>query len=250
MNNQQLLRYSRHLLLNEISIENQEKLLNASILVIGCGGLANAALPYLAASGVGNIIIADNDHIDQSNLQRQIAYTEQDIGKNKAQTMATFLQARQSDCTITILATRLEQAQLHQLAPQCHLILDCSDNYTTRHAINQAAVSAKKPLISAAASQFNGQLAIYRPDLANQPCYACLFDPNESTTQQCATFGIFSPIVGIIGSMQAAEALKILMGLPSQSGILHCYQGLTSQWQTYHFQQNPQCPVCHSFSKP
>ncbi|XXQ68840.1 HesA/MoeB/ThiF family protein [Neisseriaceae bacterium B1] len=244
MNDQDLLRYSRHLLLNEISTEQQMRLQNSSILCIGCGGLAAAALPYLAGSGVGKLIIADDDTIDPTNLPRQITYTEANIGCLKAETMANFLRARHSGCDIVVLNQRLSNTDLANFAPQVDLIIDCSDNYATRQAVNVAAVAARIPLVSAAAIRFDGQLAVYRADLDNEPCYACLFDSPENNDDSCATFGVFAPLVGIMGSLQAAETLKILLGLPSQSGILHCYQALGGTWQDFRFTKNPNCQVC------
>lgn len=246
MNNQDLLRYSRHLLLNEISLEQQSQLQNSTILCVGCGGLAAAALPYLAGSGVGKLIIADDDIIDITNLPRQITYTEANIGSLKTQSMAAFLHARQANCEIVVLNQRLSATELAQLAPQADLIIDCSDNYATRQAVNAAAVAARKPLVSAAATRFDGQLAVYRADQNNQPCYACLFNNPENSNDSCATFGVFAPLVGIMGSLQAAEALKILLNLPSQSGTLHCYQALSGTWQQFKISKNPYCPVCKS----
>ncbi len=244
MNDQDLLRYSRHLLLNEISPKQQSQLQHTTILCIGCGGLAAAALPYLAGSGVGKLIIADDDVIDITNLPRQITYTETDIGSLKTQSMANFLRTRNSTCEIVALNQRLSTTELAQLAPQADLIIDCSDNHATRHAVNAAAVAARKPLVSAAAARFDGQLAVYRADQNNQPCYACLFDNPENNDGNCATFGVFAPLIGIMGSLQAAEALKILLNLPSQSNILHCYQALSGTWQQFKISKNPNCPVC------
>lgn len=244
MNDDDLLRFSRHLLLNEINESQYEVLQNTTILCIGCGGLAAAALPYLAASGIGQMIIADDDYIDSSNLPRQITYTEQDIGSLKGEKLVQFLRARNHKLLIRFINQRLNAEDLHALAPQCHLILDCSDNYATRQAVNAAAVHAKKPLVSAAAIRFDGQLATYRADLPEQACYACLFDAAENQDGGCATFGVFAPLVGIMGSLQAAEALKLLLGLPVQSGQLRCYQALSGTWQTFQFGKNPHCPVC------
>lgn len=248
MNDKQLLRYSRHILLNEIGIENQQKLIDACVLVVGCGGLAAAALPYLVAAGIGKLIIADHDHIDDTNLQRQITYTEQDVGCLKVASMASFLKQRQTDCQITAINKRLNQQDLIALLPQCDVILDCSDNYETRHTINHATQLLPKPLISAAVTGFKGQIAIYRPDLADSACYACLFHPQEQHQQSCATFGVYSPIVGIIGSFQAAEAMKIIMGLPTQHNQLFCYDGLSNHWQTLRLTKRNNCPICQKTS--
>ena len=240
----QLLRYSRHILLNEIGVEGQEKLCRATVLVVGCGGLGAAVLPYLAASGVGRLILADDDTVDETNLQRQTAYAESDVGQYKALVMQRFLQQRNSACRIDALTERLDEAQLNALLPQCQAVVDCCDNFATRQAVNRAAVACKTPLISGAAVRFAGQLAVYRPDTDDSPCYACLFDMPHADDGACAVFGVFSPLVGVIGAAQAAETLKVLLGLPSPVGVLQCYNALSGEWQRFRFGKNPQCPVC------
>ncbi|EIG24554.1 HesA/MoeB/ThiF family protein [Neisseria sicca] len=245
MNDHQLLRYSRHILLDEIGIEGQEKILAARVLVVGCGGLGAAALPYLAASGVGKLIIADHDTIDDTNLQRQTAFTEADIGQAKAQVMAGRLKAVNSACDITALTEKLDEARLTELMRTADIVLDCTDNYPTRQAINRAAVATRTPLVSGAAVRFEGQIAVYRPDLPDSPCYACLFDGDTADDGACALFGVFSPLVGIIGATQAAEALKILTGAGEPAhGKLTTYNALTAKWQTFRVHKNPDCGVC------
>lgn len=244
MNDQQLLRYSRHILLNEISIEGQQKWLDACILVVGCGGLGAAVLPYLAASGIGKLIIADDDVIDETNLPRQICYTEADIGCLKTKTMKRYLQQLNSGCLIETHHTRLDAQTLAHLMPLCDVVVDCSDNFTTRQAINAAAVQTKKPLVSGSAIRFDGQLAVYRADLSNSPCYHCLFNHEAAHDSNCATFGVFAPLVGMIGASQAAETLKILAGLPSETGVLRCYNALSNQWQSFRFSKQHNCTVC------
>lgn len=243
MNDPQLLRYSRHILLNEIGIENQEKLLQSSILVVGCGGLGAAALPYLAASGVGKLIIADHDTIDDTNLQRQITYAEHDSGSLKAHIMAQFLRERNSTCDIEVHTQFLQSTQLNELVSRVDVVLDCSDNYATRQAINAACVAHRKPLVSGAAVRFDGQLVVYRADLGGA-CYHCLFDMAQADDGACALFGVFSPLVGVIGTMQAVDALKILMNLPVSDNVLRCYSALNGVWTQFKFTQNPQCSVC------
>lgn len=245
MNDAQLLRYSRHILLDEIGIEGQEKILAARILVVGCGGLGAAALPYLAASGVGSLVIADHDTIDDTNLQRQTAFTEADIGQAKAQVMKRRLNALNSTTDITALTEKLTEARLTELMHAADTVLDCSDNFPTRQAVNRAAVATRTPLVSAAAVRFEGQIAVYRPDLPDSPCYACLFDGETATDGACALFGVFSPLVGIIGATQAAEALKILTGAGEPAhGRLTTYNALTGKWQEYRIPRNPGCSVC------
>ena len=245
MNDQQLLRYSRHILLDEIGIEGQEKMLAASVLVVGCGGLGAAALPYLAASGVGKLIIADHDTIDDTNLQRQTAFTEADIGQSKAQVMAGRLKAVNSACDITALTEKLDEARLIGLMHTADIVLDCTDNYPTRQAINRAAVATRTPLVSGAAVRFEGQIAVYRSDLPDSPCYACLFDGDTADDGACALFGVFSPLVGIIGATQAAEALKVLAGIGTPAhGKLMTYDALAGEWHTFRLERRPECRVC------
>ncbi|WP_373742228.1 ThiF family adenylyltransferase [Neisseria sp.] len=245
MNDRQLLRYSRHILLDEIGIQGQERLLSATVLAVGCGGLASAALPYLAASGIGRLIIADGDAVDETNLQRQILFTEADIGRNKAEAAAGRLKQLNSGVHITALGKHLTEADLHTLAVQADAVADCCDNFATRQAVNRACVAAKTPLVSGAAARFEGQLAVYRPDLPDSPCYACLFDGGDADDGSCALFGVFSPLVGIIGTAQAAATVNLLTGAgTARHGVLHTYNALSGEWQQFAFHKNPQCRVC------
>ena len=245
MDDRDLLRYSRHLLLDEIGIEGQQKLLDAAVLVVGCGGLGAAALPFLAAAGVGRLIIADDDTIDDTNLQRQTAFCEADIGQSKAEVLQGRLIALNSRTQISALNERLSEARLLELVQSVDLVLDCCDNFATRQAVNRACVAARTPLVSGAAVRFEGQIAVYRPDLPDTPCYACLFDGESANDGACAVFGVFSPLVGIIGTTQAAEALKLLMGIGANaSGELLLYDALANEWQRLAFDKNPACRVC------
>ena len=245
MDDRDLLRYSRHLLLDEIGIEGQQKLLDAAVLVIGCGGLGAAALPFLAAAGVGRLIIADDDTIDDTNLQRQTAFCEADIGQSKAEVLQGRLNALNSRTQISALNERLSEARLLELVQSVDLVLDCCDNFATRQAVNRACVAARTPLVSGAAVRFEGQIAVYRPDLPDTPCYACLFDGESANDGACAVFGVFSPLVGIIGTTQAAEALKLLMGIGANAtGELLLYDALANEWQRLAFDKNPACRVC------
>ena len=176
MDDRDLLRYSRHILLDEIGIEGQEKLLSSAVLVIGCGGLGAAALPFLAAAGVGRLILADHDEVDETNLQRQTAFNEGDIGRNKAETLSGRLKSINSRCETVALPHYLDGDELAEQVRRADVVLDCSDNFATRQALNRACVAAAKPLVSGAAARFDGQLAVYRPDFSDSPCYACLFD--------------------------------------------------------------------------
>lgn len=245
MDDRDLLRYSRHLLLDEIGIEGQQKLLDAAVLVVGCGGLGAAALPFLAAAGVGRLMIADDDTIDDTNLQRQTAFCEADIGQSKAEVLQGRLNALNSRTQISALNERLSEARLLELVQSVDLVLDCCDNFATRQAVNRACVAARTPLVSGAAVRFEGQIAVYRPDLPDTPCYACLFDGESANDSACAVFGVFSPLVGIIGTTQAAEALKLLMGIGANaSGELLLYDALANEWQRLAFDKNPACRVC------
>ena len=245
MDDRDLLRYSRHLLLDEIGIEGQQKLLDAAVLVIGCGGLGAAALPFLAAAGVGRLMIADDDTIDDTNLQRQTAFCEADIGQSKAEVLQGRLNALNSRTQISALNERLSEARLLELVQSVDLVLDCCDNFATRQAVNRACVAARTPLVSGAAVRFEGQIAVYRPDLPDTPCYACLFDGESANDGACAVFGVFSPLVGIIGTTQAAAALTLLMGIGANaSGKLLLYDALANEWQRLAFDKNPACRVC------
>lgn len=245
MDDRDLLRYSRHLLLDEIGIEGQQKLLDAAVLVVGCGGLGAAALPFLAAAGVGRLMIADDDTIDDTNLQRQTAFCEADIGQSKAEVLQGRLNALNSRTQISALNERLSEARLLELVQSVDLVLDCCDNFATRQAVNRACVAGRTPLVSGAAVRFEGQIAVYRPDLPDTPCYACLFDGESANDGACAVFGVFSPLVGIIGTTQAAEALKLLMGIGANaSGELLLYDALANEWQRLAFDKNPACRVC------
>lgn len=244
MNDAQLLRYSRHILLDEIGIDGQEKLAQASVAVIGCGGLGCAVLPYLASSGVGKLILIDDDKIELSNLQRQVLYTDENIGNLKAEITAQYLRQRNRDCEIQVITQRVGKKELCEIAQAVDIIVDCSDNFPTRHAINQAAFSLKKPLISGAVSGFSGQIATFDFRLPEQPCYACIFPDTPDMGENCATFGVFAPMVGTIGTLQAAETLKTLLGLPNFHGKMQCLDIKNNVCKTLTLTRNPECHVC------
>lgn len=245
MEDQALLRYSRHILLDEIGIEGQTKLQQATVLVVGCGGLGTCAIPFLAAAGVGHLILADFDQVDDSNLQRQIAFSEADVNMPKVEAMAKRVRALNNSTQLTLLNQRLDDVALTHYMQQADIVLDCCDNFTTRKAINQASVHTKTPLVSGAVVRFDGQLSVYDPRQNDSPCYACLFDGDDASDGACALFGVLSPLVGIVGSMQAAEALKLIMGIGhSPIGKLMLYDALASRWQTLDFKRNPDCRVC------
>jgi molybdopterin/thiamine biosynthesis adenylyltransferase len=245
MNDQQLLRYSRHILLDEIDIAGQEKWLAAHALIIGAGGLASPAALYLASAGLGKVTIVDDDVVDLTNLQRQIAHTTERIGQAKVTSIKAAMTAINPDVVVVTINARVDGAQLATLLQDVDVVLDCSDNFATRHAVNAACRKAKVPLISGAAIGFEGQVSVFVPE-KGAPCYACLFSPDRQFDEmQCATMGVFAPIVGIIGAVQAAEALKIVGNIGSSlAGQLLILDGRSMQWTTMRFDSDPACPVC------
>jgi molybdopterin-synthase adenylyltransferase len=246
MTDEQLLRYSRHILLDEIGIEGQQKILNAHALVVGAGGLGSPVLMYLASAGVGHITVVDNDTVDLTNLQRQIAHTQASVGQPKASSAAATMAAINSQVRITALQLRADAAQLDALVAQADVVLDCCDNFATRHAVNAACVKHGVPLVSGAAIRFDGQISVHDVRLANAPCYACVFPTDQLANEvSCATMGVFAPLVGIIGSMQAAEALKLLSGVGSPlAGRLQMLDARCMEWTEIRTQRDTACPVC------
>jgi molybdopterin-synthase adenylyltransferase len=246
MNDEQLLRYSRHILLEEIGVEGQEKLLASHALVIGAGGLGSPVALYLGTAGVGQISLIDNDVVDDTNLQRQIAHNRARIGMNKAQSAREGIAAINAQVQVNCIMQRADAELLNELVAQADVVIDCCDNFATRHAVNAACVAHRKPLVSGAAIRFDGQISVFDLRSASNPCYACLFPPDNSREEtRCAVMGVFAPLVGIIGSMQAAEALKILTGAGSSlAGRLQMLDGRSMEWNEVRFPKNPQCPVC------
>ena len=244
LNTAQALRYSRQLMLPAMDFRGQEALLASSVLLIGMGGLGCAAAPYLVASGVGSITLVDDDIIDRSNLQRQILYREADIGQSKAGQAALSLRQLNADITIDALCQRLNAEDLATLVPKYALVLDCTDNLASRNAINAACVKAKVPLVSGAAIRFEGQVASFRMQ-GKDACYHCLSQLFGEQHLTCMEAGILSPVVGIIGTMQALEAVKILAGVGTPLyGKLQLFDGLTSQWRQFNLIKDPSCSVC------
>jgi molybdopterin/thiamine biosynthesis adenylyltransferase len=246
MNDLQLLRYSRHILLDDIGIEGQEKLLAARALVIGAGGLGSPAAYYLASAGIGRITLVDNDSVDLTNLQRQILHTTERVGQPKAQSGKQTLTQINPEIDIVALTERAEGERLNELVRQSDVVLDCSDNFATRHAINRACVASKVPLVSGAAIRFDGQISVFDPRDGDAPCYACLFPPDQQFEEvQCATMGVFAPLVGIIGTMQAAEALKLVMQTgQSLAGRLLLLDARNMEWTSIRIARNAACAVC------
>lgn len=246
MNDQQLLRYSRHLMLDEIGIEGQQQLLAAHALIIGAGGLGSPAAMYLASAGVGTITLVDDDVVDLTNLQRQIAHTTARIGMPKVQSCATALNEINPDVNVRPIPRRLNADELGVLVVQASIVLDCTDNYLTRQAINRACVEHARPLVSGAAIRFDGQVAVFDRRSHTGPCYACLFSPDEHFEEvSCSTMGVFAPLVGIIGAMQACEALKVLTHVgQTLDGRLLMLNAKDMEWTSMTVSANPECPVC------
>ena len=246
MNDTQLLRYSRHILLDEIGIDGQQRITSAHALVIGVGGLGSPAALYLGSAGVGHLTLVDDDVVDLTNLQRQIAHTTERVGLPKVASAASALAAINPEVQITPLQSRADAALLDRLVPQSDVVLDCSDNFATRQQVNAACVKHHKPLVAGAAIRFDGQIGVYDTRDASAPCYACVFPPDAAFEEAlCATMGVFAPLVGIIGSMQAAEALKLLAGTGrSLAGRLLMLDGHSMEWTEIRVPRDNSCPVC------
>ena len=246
MTDEQLLRYSRHILLDEIGIDGQQRISSAHALVIGAGGLGSPVALYLGSAGVGHITLVDHDTVDLTNLQRQVAHTLACVGQAQVDSAATSIAAINPEVEVTAIRQRADPALLERLLPTCDVVLDCSDNFVTRHAVNAACVAHHKPLVSGAAIRFDAQISVYDTRAPDAPCYACVFAPDTRFEETlCATLGVFAPLVGIIGSMQAAEALKLLAGIgPSLAGRLLMLDACAMRWDEMRVARNPNCPVC------
>ena len=245
MNDNQLLRYSRQIMLPQVDIGGQQKLIAASVLIVGAGGLGSPAAIYLTAAGVGNIAIYDNDVVDLSNLQRQIAHHTPDIGTDKVISTRQTLNRLNPEVKIRAVKQRLEGEQLDYEVRLADVVLDCSDNFSTRFAINSACVKQQTPLVSGAAIRFEGQVTVFTPGINNSPCYNCLYNSDGEELQNCATNGVIAPITGIVGSIQALEAMKLIMNIgEALTGRLLLLDGLTMEWNTMKLRKNANCPTC------
>ncbi len=246
MNDDQLLRYSRHILLPEIGVEGQEAILNAKVLVIGAGGLGSPVAMYLASAGVGTLVIADNDTVDLTNLQRQIMHSTETVDRPKVESARASLQRINPLANVVPLHTRLEGAALDEQVAAADVVLDCCDNFATRHAVNRACVKHRKPLVSGAAIRFDGQVSVFDMRDPEAACYHCLFPEGEDIEEvRCAVMGVFAPIVGMIGTTQAAEALKLIVGCGTLlTGRLLLLDGLAMEWRSVDFGRDPGCAVC------
>jgi molybdopterin/thiamine biosynthesis adenylyltransferase len=245
MNDQQLLRYSRQIMLPQIDVAGQQTLLNSKALIIGAGGLGSPAAMYLAAAGVGEIVLYDDDDVDLSNLQRQIAHRTADIGSGKAASACRTLLALNPEVEVAGRKQRLAGEDLLQAVAGADVVLDCSDNFTTRFAVNRACVKQQKPLVSGAAIRFEGQVAVFTPGQNESPCYNCLYADHGEEEQSCTRNGVIAPLTGIIGSIQALETLKVLLGIgQTLTGRLLLLDGLTMEWSSMKLRKNPRCPTC------
>lgn len=246
MDDTQLLRYSRHLLLDELGPDAQERFAAAHALIVGIGGLGNPAAQFLASAGIGTLTLCDADAVDLTNLQRQILFAMPEVGLPKVDAAARRLGAINPEVRIVPMRKRVGESELAQLVAAADVVLDCTDNFATRHAINRACVAARRPLVSGAAIRFDGQLAVFDTRRADSPCYHCLFgEGDELEETRCATMGVFAPLVGIVGATQAAEALKLVAGIgDSLAGRLLLLDALAMQWREVRVPRDPACAVC------
>lgn len=246
MNDAQLLRYSRHILLDEFGVEGQQRLLEARALVIGAGGLGSPAAMYLAAAGMGTLTIADGDHVDLTNLQRQILHATHAVGSPKVDSARETLVRLNPETMVETIAARLDGSALDDAVARADVVLDCCDNFATRHAVNRACVKHKKPLVSGAGVRFDGQIAVFDLRQADSPCYECLFPADaEAEETRCAVMGVFAPLTGIIGTVQAAEAIKLIAKVGvSLSGRLLLLDALRMEWRSVRLIKDPACRLC------
>jgi molybdopterin/thiamine biosynthesis adenylyltransferase len=253
MRDDQLLRYSRHILLDEWGVEGQERVSQSHALIVGAGGLGSPAALYLASAGVGHISLIDHDHVDVTNLQRQIAHSHARVGQLKVASLQSAMQAINPEVQVTCYSQKADAALLALCMPSVDVVLDCTDNFETRQRINQACAQFAKPLVSGSALRFDGQVAVYDTRQAEAPCYACVFPATQSFEEaRCATMGVLAPLVGVIGSMQATEALKLLSGMGSSlQGKLMMFNAQHMEWQTMRTARDLNCSVCSPFrAKP
>lgn len=245
MDDAQLLRYSRHVLLDEIGPEGQQRLLAAHAIIVGAGGLGSPVALYLAAAGVGRLTLVDDDRVDLTNLQRQIAHTEARVGLAKVESTSQAVHERNASVQVDALDRRADATLLDEWLPRADVLIDCSDNYRTRQMLNAASVRHRRPLVSGAAIRLDGQVAVYDPRASQSPCYACVFPPDAAFEEtRCATLGVLAPLVGVVGSLQATEALLLLAGLPRPTGRLTMVDARTGEWTQLRLVRRADCPVC------
>lgn len=246
MHDADLLRYSRHILLDDIGLQGQQLIQSARVLMIGAGGLGSAAALFLGSAGVGHITVVDPDVVDLTNLQRQIAHTEARVGQPKVLSIQTAIAQINSTVRVTAVGARADAVLLNELVVQADVVLDCCDNFATRHAINFACVSHRKPLVSGAAIRFDGQVCVYDPRDAHSPCYACVFPPDSTVTEtRCAIMGVFAPLVGLVGTLQATEVLKLISGVGrALTGRLLMIESRAMEFTEFRVNRSAGCAVC------
>ena len=249
MNDQALLRYSRQIMLKQVDIIGQERLLAGHAMIVGAGGLGSPVALYLAAAGVGHLTLVDDDVVELSNLQRQIAHGEADLGRPKVESAAEAIRALNADCRVDVILRHLESSDLEEAMAGADVVLDCTDRFSSRYAINRACLRKRKPLVSGAAIRFSGQLAVFDSRDAESPCYACLYPPGREGEPhdeelRCAENGVIAPLVGMIGTFQALEALKLLSGAGTPHRGLSAFDGLSGEWRHFNIKRDPGCGVC------
>jgi len=250
MDDARLLRYSRQILLPEIDVAGQQKLLDASVAVFGLGGLGSPVALYLAAAGVGRLVLVDFDVVELSNLQRQIIHLTRDLGRRKVESAREKLRDLNPETVVELETRVLEGSALEALVADVDLVVDGTDNFPTRFGLNVACLRQRKPLVSGAAIRFEGQISVYFPGQGDSPCYRCLYDDGAGADETCAQTGVVAPLLGIVGSLQALEAMKVLMGIGTPlKGRLLVFDGLQLEWRTLRFKRDPQCPVCSSAAR-
>lgn len=245
MNDDQLLRYSRHILLSQVDIDGQQKLLDGHVMIVGLGGLGAPVSMYLAAAGVGHLTLVDDDEVELSNLQRQIIHQQQDIGRRKVDSASDRLKSLNPDVSLTLVDKRLDKDALLAITQDVDVLVDCSDNFATRFLLNEVSKEQALPLVSGAAIRFEGQVTVYDPRQPNMPCYRCLYEDKGELEETCSETGILSPVLSIIGGVQAVETTKLLMNVgDSLAGRLLILDALSMSWREIKMKQDPDCPVC------
>ncbi|HCU88598.1 MAG TPA: molybdopterin-synthase adenylyltransferase MoeB [Gammaproteobacteria bacterium] len=245
MEDEKLLRYSRQILLPQVNIHGQQKLLNASAIIFGLGGLGSPVAMYLAAAGIGRLVLVDFDVVELSNLQRQVIHQTEDIGRLKVESARDKLAGLNPEVEIEMIQRKLSDGELDNVVASVDIIIDCTDNFETRFAINRACFNQVKPLISGAAIRFEGQISVYHPGVNNSPCYQCLYRSDTGADQTCSETGVIAPLLGIIGGVQALEAMKVIMRVGTDlTGRLLLLDAMSMEWQVMRFNPDPNCPVC------
>jgi len=246
MNDDQLLRYSRQILLPQIGIEGQQRLMNSRVLIIGLGGLGSPVATYLSSSGVGHLVMVDDDRVELTNLQRQPIHSTESLGQLKVDSAANAIHALNPDVDVVVIGQRLDDAALLEAVSAADVVVDCSDNFKTRFAVNRACVLAKKPLVSGAVVRFEGQISVFRADHTNSPCYACLYrDTGAEDGDLCSQFGVLAPAAGLVGSIQATETLKVLLDIGhTLTARVLTIDVLEQEYRTLTLHRDPHCAVC------